>query len=355
MEMPPFNTFLGTQIALRKEGEVEATLVLGPHHLNRRGVVHGGVISALLDTALGGAVISAMPKEWWCATISLNVQFLEGVGEGRVTAVGRLRRRGQRVAFAEGEVLDDEGRVLATATGSWNLWTRNPGVKPRSLAGPWVRDQNGERLRVGKILAIGRNYAAHVEEMNAPKGGPPVVFLKPSSAIVHDGSTVTLPAGAGEVHHEVELVAVIGESGRAIPVERALDHVHGYAVGLDLTLRDVQGRAKQRGEPWSLAKGFDGSAPVSEVVPRDDVGDGSGLDIRLEIDGETRQQGNTSLMLRSVAELVSYASTWITLDRGDLLYTGTPSGVGPILPGQRLHASIEKVGTLDVTVDGATE
>jgi fumarylpyruvate hydrolase len=190
--------------------------------------------------------------------------------------------------------------------------------------------------------------------MKAPAGRPPVFFLKPPSAIVSGGGSVELPTDAGSVHHEVEMVLAIGRAGRAIPAERAMEHVLGFAVGLDLTLRDVQSEAKRHGEPWSLAKGFDGSAPLSAVAPRDEVGDGSGLTIRLEVNGELRQSGNTAQMLRTSAELVAEASRWLTLDPGDLIFTGTPAGVGPLAPGDRLEATLEKVGKLVLTVAART-
>jgi len=212
-----------------------------------------------------------------------------------------------------------------------------------------VLRESGERVPVGKIVGVGRNYAAHVAEMNAPRTGKPLLFLKPSTALVPDGGEVLLPHGAGAVHHEVELVVVIGKRGKAIPVDAALDHVLGYAVGLDMTLRDLQSEAKSRGEPWCVAKGFDGSAPVSPVVTRDAVGDGSGLEIELDLNGERRQEGNTSRMLYGVAELIAFASRWFTLEPGDLVFTGTPAGVGPVEPGDRLEARIQKVGTLTVT------
>ena len=213
-----------------------------------------------------------------------------------------------------------------------------------------VLRSSGERVRVGKILAVGRNYAAHVAEMGAPRGRPPVIFLKPPSALVQSGGVVVLPADAGAVHHEVELVAVLATHGKAIPAERALGHVLGYAVGLDLTLRDLQMEARGRGEPWSVAKGFDGSAPVSPVAPREEVGDGSGLEISLDVNGERRQESNTSRMLYSVSALIAQTSRWFTLERGDLLFTGTPAGVGPVAVGDVLHARIERVGSLTVTM-----
>jgi len=216
---------------------------------------------------------------------------------------------------------------------------------------PWgsvILRSSGEPRAVGKILAVGRNYAEHIVEMGGTPATPPVLFLKPTTALVGDGASVELPRDAGAVHHEVELVALVGERGRAIPIERALDHVAGFAVGIDLTLRDLQARAKERGEPWSEAKGFDGSAPVSEVAPRSEVGDGSGLEIALTVNGQTRQTGNTSQMLRAVPELVASCSRFMTLEPGDLIFTGTPSGVGPVHPGDVLEARIERVGNLSI-------
>ncbi|MEW6741558.1 MAG: fumarylacetoacetate hydrolase family protein [Planctomycetota bacterium] len=231
-----------------------------------------------------------------------------------------------------------------------------------------LRD-TGERLSVRKILGVGRNYAKHVDEMAQRgmgargRGGegaevgstaPPVLFMKPPTAIVHDGGTVLLPAGYGELHHEVELVAVIGKPGRRIPPEQALDHVLGFAVGLDMTLRDLQAEAKERGEPWMLAKGFDTSAPVSLLARKEEVGDGSGLAITLAVNGVRRQEANTSQMVHSVAALVSWASALITLEEGDLLFTGTPEGVAAVAPGDLLEARIEKVGELRVRVAAGT-
>jgi 2-keto-4-pentenoate hydratase/2-oxohepta-3-ene-1,7-dioic acid hydratase in catechol pathway len=293
-----------------------------------------------------------MPKEWWCATTTLTTQFIGGAGEGRLVATGRLLRRGQSVAFAAGEVRDERGKIVASATGTWHLWPHRPTRHPSrpTARSSVVMRGTGEAVRVGKILAVGRNYADHIVEMGNPPSSPPVIFLKPPSALVPDGGEIHLPAEAGEVHHEVELVAVIGRGGRQIQADHALDHVMGFAVGLDMTLREVQAAAKKGGEPWSLAKGFDGAAPVSPVTPREEVGDGSGLEISLKVNEAVRQHGNTSQMLRSVSELVAFCSRWITLEPGDLIFTGTPSGVGPIASGDVLLAEIERVGSLRVTV-----
>lgn len=350
---PPYNEYLGIELQHRESGRAEVALELGPSHLNLRGVAHGGVISSLLDSALGAAVISSIPDAWWCATTSLSVQFVGGAGPGQLTATGRVDRRGQRVAFASGEARDGRRRLVATAQGTWHLWPSRPG--PDTGDGCVFVEGTGERIPVGKIVAVGRNYADHVKEMGGAADRKPVVFLKPRGALVASGATVEVPTSVGEVHHEVELVALIGKAGRAIRPEQALGHVRGFAVGIDLTLRDLQAEAKRRGESWCVAKGFDGSAPVSPVALRDGVGDGSGLEISLDVNGERRQQGNTSQMIHNVADLVAHVSRWMSLDAGDLLFTGTPAGVGPLLPGDRVDARIEKVGELSVTIAALEE
>jgi len=348
--VPPFNNYLGVRVQRGEGGTAEATLDLEPHHLNVRGVAHGGVVTSLLDSALGAAVIVSMPREWWCATISLSTQFIAGAGTGRLTATGHLVRRGHRVAYAAGEVRDAKNRIVATAHGSWHLWPNRPGRADESAPrGRIVVRGSGESLRVGKIVAVGRNYAEHVAEMGAKKDAPAVFFLKPPSALV-GGGEVSIPTSDGAVHHEVELVVVIGREGKEIDPAQAFDHVLGYAVGIDMTLRDVQSAAKKRGEPWALAKGFDGSAPVSLVAPRDEIGDPAGLAISLDVNGNRRQNGNTSQMLNTIPRLIATASRWMTLERGDLLFTGTPAGVGPINPGDKVKAQIERIGTLELTI-----
>jgi uncharacterized protein (TIGR00369 family) len=349
METAPFHNFLGAEITRREGGVAEFVLELAPHHLNRLGVAHGGVVSALLDSAMGTAVLSAIPEGQWMVTTSLSIQYMGSAKKGRLIAEGRVVRRSDRIAFTRGELRSSGGKLLATASGTYHLWYLDEESRP-AHTGPYAQVRDGEPVRVGKILGIGRNYADHIKEMGAPASGPPVIFLKPATAIVHDGGEVSLPEGVGEVHHEVELVVAIGRSGKGIEEKDALDHVLGYAVGLDMTLRDLQGQAKERGEPWSLAKGFDSSAPLSRIVPRDEVGDGSGLKITLEVNGERRQEADTSRMLRSVAELVAHASKLMTLERGDLIYTGTPAGVGPVQAGDLLKAEIEKVGELTVRI-----
>jgi 5-carboxymethyl-2-hydroxymuconate isomerase len=350
MPAPPFNQYLGIRVVRMEGGEAEASIELAPHHTNNRGVAHGGVVSSLLDSAMGAAVISAIPKEWWCATTGLSIQFVAGAHEGALTATGQVVRRGRAIAFVQGLAHDASGRLVATAQGTWHLWPHKPEMEQPPTEPYVVIQGTGERLRVGKILAVGRNYPDHNAEMGNARSAPPVLFLKPPSALVHDGGVVTLPTGLGQVHHEVELVVVIARSGRAIAEDTALLHVLGYAVGLDLTLRDLQNEAKKKGDPWDLAKGFDGSAPISHVVPCENAGDGSALALTLDVNGVRRQDGSTGQMLHGVSALIAYASRWITLERGDLLFTGTPSGVGSLVAGDRVVARLSDLATLQVTI-----
>ena len=205
---------------------------------------------------------------------------------------------------------------------------------------------DGRTVRPGKILCIGRNYAEHVREMGdvaAPEAGAPVlepvVFLKPSTALVADGSEIVLPRQSHDVHHELELVAVIGTGGRHITEADALSHVAAYALGLDLTARDLQAEAKASKGPWSIAKGFDTFAPLGPLLPASAIGDPQAVRITLSVNGETRQDGTTADMLTPVARLVAFVSSVFTLEPGDLLYTGTPAGVGPVRAGDRLVAT----------------
>jgi 2-keto-4-pentenoate hydratase/2-oxohepta-3-ene-1,7-dioic acid hydratase in catechol pathway len=203
---------------------------------------------------------------------------------------------------------------------------------------------------VGKLLCIGRNYAEHADEMQSDVPDQPMVFLKPSTAVVRSGGTVRLPPQSQDVHHEIELVAVVGKGGRRIPREDALSHVAAYAVGLDMTARDLQSDAKEKRHPWSVAKGFDTFAPLGPLTPAEDIGDPQALTLRLQVNGETRQEASTRHMIFPVAELVHYCSQIFTLEPGDLLYTGTPSGVGPVAAGDQLEATATGCEPLRVQV-----
>lgn len=205
-------------------------------------------------------------------------------------------------------------------------------------------------IRPGKLLCIGRNYAKHAEEMKSDVPDEPMVFLKPATALVGDGGTVVLPPQSQDVHHEVELVAVIGKEGRHIDPAEALGYVSGYALGIDVTARDVQSAAKERRHPWSVAKGFDTFAPLGAITPAAEVSDPQNMEIRLTVNGEDRQRGHTRDMIFSVADLVAYCSQIFTLEPGDLIYTGTPEGVGPIADGHRLEATADGLSPLRLSV-----
>jgi 2-keto-4-pentenoate hydratase/2-oxohepta-3-ene-1,7-dioic acid hydratase in catechol pathway len=210
---------------------------------------------------------------------------------------------------------------------------------------------DGQNIPIGKIVCIGRNYAEHIKELGNQTPDKPVIFIKPASSLVSSGGTVVIPGYSDDCHHEIELAVLIGKTAKDVTAEEALDHVSGYAVALDLTLRDVQGEQKAKGLPWEIAKAFDTSCPLSDFVPASQVDDPQNLQLKLNISGEVRQNGNTRDMMRSIAELIAATSAYFTLEEGDVLLTGTPSGVGRIVSGDRLEALIEQVGTLSVSVE----
>jgi len=212
-----------------------------------------------------------------------------------------------------------------------------------------------ETLPIGKLLCIGRNYAKHAEEMRSDVPDEPMVFLKPASAVIRSGESVVLPEQSSDVHHEVELVAVIGKGGSKISRDDALDHVAAYGVGLDMTARDIQTEAKKRSHPWSVAKGFDTFAPLGPLTPADQVGDVQNLTISLRVNGEDRQNASTRDMIFPVANLVHYCSHIFTLAPGDLIYTGTPEGVGPVQEGDVLEATVTGCAPLRVEVEAARQ
>ncbi|MGB0649798.1 MAG: fumarylacetoacetate hydrolase family protein [Rhodothermales bacterium] len=204
--------------------------------------------------------------------------------------------------------------------------------------------------RPGKLVCIGRNYAKHAAELGNAVPTRPMIFLKPASSLVASGGHMVIPSASADVHHEVELVCLIGKAGKDIREDEALDHVAGYAVGLDMTARDIQQQAKEKGHPWSVAKGFDTFAPLGEFVPSDAVPNPQDLVIQLSINGEIRQDGHTRDMIFPLVRLISYASSIFTLMPGDLLFTGTPEGVGPVASGDRLEAQVEGLPVLTVDV-----
>lgn len=205
-------------------------------------------------------------------------------------------------------------------------------------------------IAVGKIVCVARNYAEHARELGNPVPEQAVLFIKPASSLLGDGGSIVIPPYARECHHEVELAVLIGRPGKAIPPVAALEHVAGYGVALDMTLRDVQSGLKAKGLPWEIAKSFDTSCPLSAFVAAGQIPDPQQLHLKLTVNGEVRQDGTTAHMLRPVAHLISEASHYFTLEAGDILLTGTPAGVGPVKSGDRLEAVIERVGRLRVSV-----
>jgi fumarylpyruvate hydrolase len=207
------------------------------------------------------------------------------------------------------------------------------------------------RFPVHRIYCVGRNYAAHAREMGAdPEREPPFFFSKPADAVVPNGAPVPYPPRTANLHHEIELVVAIGEGGRSIPVARALAHVFGYAVGNDLTRRDLQAAAKAQGQPWDTSKGFDHSAPITAIRRVADVGHPARGAIWLEVNGQPRQRADLCEMIWSVPEIVSELSALYELKPGDLVFTGTPAGVGPLVRGDSLVGGIEGLDTLRTTI-----
>jgi 2-keto-4-pentenoate hydratase/2-oxohepta-3-ene-1,7-dioic acid hydratase in catechol pathway len=206
-------------------------------------------------------------------------------------------------------------------------------------------------LSFGTLYCIGRNYAKHAAEMKSDIPETPVVFLKPRNSIISTGETVRIPEISDNVHHEVEMVVLIGGKADSIPQEKAAGIIAAVAVGIDVTARDLQSEAKKAGLPWSLAKGFRTFAPIGNFVATDDAGDIQNLTIRVEVNGEERQAGNTADMIFPVSELISYLSEHFTLFPGDLIFTGTPEGVSQIKPGDTIQATLgDGLSTLQVHV-----
>ena len=205
-------------------------------------------------------------------------------------------------------------------------------------------------LAVSKILCVARNYADHAKEMGNPVPDEPIFFLKPATALLRDGGTILLPPQSRRVEVETELAAILGRGGRDVAAKDATSLVGGYAVFIDITARDLQAKARKEGSPWTAAKGFDTFAPISDAVPADRVQNPHNLPIRLRVNAVVRQDSNTGQMVFRIPELIEAASRILTLERGDVLATGTPAGVWPIAPGDVLEAEIPRVGRLRCTV-----
>ena len=211
------------------------------------------------------------------------------------------------------------------------------------------------QFAVRRVYCVGRNYAAHAREMGFdPDREPPFFFCKPADAImpVQDGQVLELPypAQTTNYHYEAELVAAIGKGGADIPVESALEHVYGYAVGLDMTRRDLQMKMREMGRPWEIGKAFDRSAPIGPIHRAADVGHFESAGLWLTVNGATKQKSDVSHLIWSVAETIAYLSKFFRLEPGDLIYTGTPEGVGPVVRNDLMVVGVERLGELRARV-----
>jgi fumarylpyruvate hydrolase len=210
--------------------------------------------------------------------------------------------------------------------------------------------ESNQTFPVGRIYCVGRNYAEHAKEMgHDPDREPPFFFMKPADAIVMSGATIPYPTVTKDLHHEIEMIVAIGKGGKDIPVEKALDHVFGYGVGLDMTRRDVQGEAKKMGRPWEMGKAFDDSAPCTALKTAAMIGHPAKGAIWLKVNGVVKQKGDLSEMIWNVPETIAYLSKMITLRAGDVIMSGTPAGVGPVQKGDQLEGYVEGVGNLTIT------
>ncbi|KZD12881.1 fumarylacetoacetate hydrolase family protein [Oceanibaculum pacificum] len=210
---------------------------------------------------------------------------------------------------------------------------------------------------VRRIYCVGRNYAAHAREMgHDPDREPPFFFAKPADAIVlcekgtGETAIAPYPLATKDLHHEIELVVALGKGGVNIPADKALEHVYGYAVGIDLTRRDIQAEAKKLARPWDMAKGFDHSAPCGHIRPASEIGHPTTGRIQISVNGAVKQDADISAMIWNVPDTIAYLSTLVELFPGDLIYSGTPEGVGPVAKGETMEGSVEGVGAIIVTM-----
>jgi fumarylpyruvate hydrolase len=204
---------------------------------------------------------------------------------------------------------------------------------------------------VHRIYCVGRNYSEHAREMGfEPDREAPFFFAKPSDAVVRDGATIPYALATQNLHHEIELVVAIGKDGVNIASESALEHVYGYAVGIDMTRRDLQLAARDKGRPWDVGKGYDQSAPIGAIRSATAIGHPSSGGIRLDVNGERRQSADLKDLLWPVPDLIAELSKLFVLRAGDLLFTGTPAGVGPVKPGDELHGAVDGVGAISIKI-----
>lgn len=220
-----------------------------------------------------------------------------------------------------------------------------------AAAAPFVEIVGGGIFPVRRIYCVGRNYAAHAHEMGFEVDREaPFFFLKPADAVVGDGAVIGYPRMTKNFHHEIELVVAIGASGSNVPVEQAGDLIFGYAVGLDMTRRDLQLAARDKGRPWDTGKAFDQSAPCGPITRKEEASDLLAGTVRLEINGEVRQESRLSLLIWSIDEIIHWLSRYFDLQPGDLIYTGTPEGVGPVVRGDELVGLVDGLAPLRIKI-----
>ncbi len=206
------------------------------------------------------------------------------------------------------------------------------------------------KVKIGKLVCLARTYKKHAQEMNVNVTKDPILFLKPASSVIFNGQSIVIPKISNCLHHEAELGVVIGKTCKNILKENALGFVLGYLLALDITARDIQADAKKKGLPWSISKGFDTFAPISDVVLKNEIKNPNNLDLKLKVNGNIKQESNTKKMIFSVEKIIEYISNIMTLERGDLIMTGTPEGVDEIKSGDILEAELGNICFLKVNV-----
>jgi fumarylpyruvate hydrolase len=214
-----------------------------------------------------------------------------------------------------------------------------------------ARTTSGDDFPVRRVFCVGRNYAEHAREMGKdPDRDPPFFFTKWAETVVPSGSTIAYPTETANYHYEAELVVAIGKSGRHIDAANALDHVYGYATGLDMTRRDLQFQARDKGRPWDIGKNFEQASPLGLIHPASQVGHPATGAISLTVNGDTRQSADIADLIWPVPDIIRFLSTFYALEPGDIIYTGTPAGVGPVVPGDKIVVSIAGLEPTTVTI-----
>ena len=210
--------------------------------------------------------------------------------------------------------------------------------------------QPDQTYQVSKIVCVGCNYIEHITEMKTQKSTEPILFLKPPSSIIHEDEKIHLPSYSNEIHHEIELALLVGKKAKCIEKKDWKLYIAGAGIALDLTLRDMQRIAREKGNPWSVAKGFDNACPISTFIPASRISNIQNLDLSLKVNDQIKQDGNTRDMIFPVDQLISYISKIFTLEPGDIILTGTPAGVGKVSKGDHLLATISEIGAVEFRV-----